>query len=74
MIMSDYHDYENTRRVVYGGNGDGDLCFLHVCEQCGRYVKADGSVLINGLGRLKDQPSATCSKCGRIKMFFEGFI
>lgn len=63
------YEYENTRRVVY----EGDAVFIPVCVLCGRYIKADETIQVNDNG-LKDQPNATCSKCGRIKMLFEGFI
>lgn len=63
-----YH--EGTRRIVYG---DG-ATFIPVCEKCGRFVKADDHVLVNEIRGLKDQPNATCSKCGRTNMPFEGFI
>lgn len=67
--MSD-GDYENVRRIEY----EEGATFVPVCEKCGRFVKADNSVWISeGIG-LKDCPNATCSKCGRTKMLFEGFI
>jgi len=67
-------EYTETRRQVYDGHGDGDLLFLPVCPNCGRYVKADRAVTVNGLGEYVEKPNATCSKCGRIEMPFEGFI
>lgn len=67
--LSDY-SYENTRRVTYGEGAT----FVPVCENCGRFVKADNEIYINDSTGLKDQPNATCSKCGRTKMLFEGFI
>ena len=62
--------YENMRRVSYEGGAQ----FIPVCEKCFRFVKADDEILINELSGLNDQPNATCSKCGRTKMIFEGFI
>lgn len=62
--------YENVRRIVYKGGAT----FVPVCENCARFVKANDTVSINGLGELSDQPNATCSKCGRTKMIFEGFF
>ena len=62
--------YEDTRRVVYGAEC---ATFVPVCEKCGRYVRADQSIKYNDYG-LKDEPNATCTKCGRTKMLFEGFI
>lgn len=64
------YEYEETKRLVYG---DG-ATFVPVCVKCGRFVKADERITFDGLGRLVDQPNATCSKCGRTKMMFEGFI
>jgi len=63
------HQYENTRRVSY----EGGAVFVPVCKKCGRYVKADKTILVTEHG-LSDKPNATCSKCGRTEMLFEGFI
>jgi len=66
------NEYFDTRRVVYGEDG---ATFIPVCETCRRFVKADEAVSFNGLGELmKDKPNATCKKCGRTNMLFEGFI
>ena len=68
--------YESFRRVVYG---DG-ATFVPVCagifdqsEGCGRFVKADKAVRMSESG-LRSGPNATCKKCGRVEMLFEGFI
>lgn len=66
----DWH-YENTRRVTYDGDG---ATFVPVCEKCGRYVKADDTILVSEASGLHDGPNATCKKCGRTRMLFEGFI
>ena len=63
------NEYENTRRVVYDNGGT----FVPVCEKCGRFVRADDEIS-SGDNGLKDQPNATCKKCGRTKMLFEGFM
>jgi hypothetical protein len=66
------HEYEGVRRVAYG-DGETLMSFVPVCEICGRFVKADESIAVNG----EDQPvgpSATCSRCGRVAMLFEGHI
>lgn len=67
-------DYENITRKIYDCGGEGDLYFIPVCPQCGRFVKADERVTVNGLGNWVEQPNATCKKCGRVEMPFEGFV
>lgn len=64
------HDYPNTRRVVYG---DERATFVPVCPHCGRYVKPDELIYVNDTG-LSPKPNATCRKCGRVQMVFEGFM
>ena len=60
-------EYPNTRRVGYNlGEYEGTAYFLPVCEKCGRYVKMDKSIQWNELYGVKEQPNATCSKCGRV--------
>lgn len=66
--MPDY-TYENTRRVKYGSGQ-----FVPVCPNCGRYVKADETMMENGLEELNLEPNATCKKCGRVLMPFEGYL
>ena len=65
------YEYEGVRRISYGEDG---ATFIPVCEKCGRFVKADATVQISESAGLKKQPNATCSKCGRTEMIFEGFI
>lgn len=69
--MSDYA-YEGVRRVSY----ESGATFVPVCPKCGRFVKSDATILITegGQGTLADGPNATCAKCGRVEMLFEGFI
>lgn len=64
-----YDTIDESRRIVYGESG---ATFVPKCEKCLRYVKADKSIWINGAGDIK--PNATCSKCGRTSMLFEGYI
>lgn len=68
--------YENMRRVTYGDENDsvGIAQFVPVCQQCGRFVKADDQIAVNEITGLKDQSNGTCKKHGRIKMLFEGFF
>lgn len=65
------YEYEGVRRVVYGESG---ATFVPVCAVCGWFVKADETIFVNDEVGLKDAPNATCKKCGRTKMIFEGFI
>lgn len=68
-MLTDYA-YENLRRQTY----EGGATFVPVCPVCGRFVKADAEILTNGLGEIKPVPNATCKRCGRVKMIFEGWI
>lgn len=49
------------------------LLFLRTCPVCGRFVKADETVHVNGFGELAKEPNATCSKDGRVEMPFQGY-
>lgn len=62
--------HENTRRIQY----EGGATFVPVCECCGRFVKADEVVKTNDAVGLHPGPNANCSKCGRTRMLFEGFV
>ena len=62
--------YEGVRRVTFKGGAT----FVPVCPTCGRFVKADSEIQLNGFGGLIDEPNGTCKHCGRIQMLFEGFI
>jgi len=64
------NEYEGVRRVVYG---DERATFVPVCEKCGRFVKPDATVDIGERG-LKSGPNASCKRCGRTEMLFEGFM
>ena len=61
--------YEEMWRVSYGS-----AQFIPVCEYCGRLVKADEVIYTNDMTGISDKPNATCSKCGRTHMLFEGFM
>jgi hypothetical protein len=60
---------EGVRRVVYGEGAT----FVPVCEQCGRFVSADAVLTVRGDGQPVE-PNATCSRCGRVAMPFEGYV
>lgn len=62
--------FEGARRLQY----QGGATFVPVCIKCGRFVKADEKILVNEITGLKPGPNATCRKCGRTEMYFEGFI
>ncbi len=68
--MSDFA-YESLRRVTYG---EDRATFIPVCPTCGRFVTADDHVYLNGLEELVKGANATCKKCGRVEMPFEGFV
>lgn len=67
--MDSDNTYENFRRVVYGDNAT----FVPVCEKCGRFVKPDKTIRFEGDNGPVGN-TATCAKCGRTEMLFEGFI
>lgn len=67
--MKDF-SYENVKRVVY----DGGATFVPVCKRCGQFVAADLKIYTNKIGGLSPKPNATCKKCGRTRMIFEGFM
>jgi hypothetical protein len=64
------HEYSETRRIQF----EGGATFVPVCITCARFVKADDTIRMNENTGLAQEPNATCSKCGRTQMLFEGFI
>lgn len=68
-----YYEYESVRRVVYGEGEYEGATFVPVCETCGRFVKADTMMRFQN-HTIAETPNATCTKCGRTHMLFEGFI
>jgi hypothetical protein len=62
-------DYENLRRLNYGG-----ASFVPVCPKCGRFVKGDPVIRFDIDGPPVDGPTATCKRCGRVEMPFEGYV
>lgn len=64
---------DESRRVSYGG-----AVFLPKCPKCGRYVRADSSIMIretiDGEHIDESEPNATCAVHGRIAMPFEGWF
>ena len=62
------HADTDTRYTVY----EGDATFLRVCRTCGRFVIPDPTLWTRS-DRIVE-PNATCSKCGRVAMIFEGYM
>jgi hypothetical protein len=62
------HEYENTRRISYGG-----ATFVPVCEKCGRFIKPPETIKFGHLDQPVT-PYAHCSKCGPTTMPFEGYL
>ncbi len=68
------YEFENEPRVAYGEHPEGgEPQFVRRCSICFRFVKPDETITFTSHG-LADEPNATCSKHGRVKMLFEGFI
>ena len=63
---------EKTPMKFYGDDSNV-LAFIRLCPDCGRFVKPDDYVLVNGLEEVSKDPNATCSKCGRVTMIFDGW-
>jgi hypothetical protein len=60
--------YYNEKYVVY----EGGITFARHCEICGRFVKADKTIMASEMS-ISDEPNATCKKCGRTHMIFLGY-
>lgn len=70
--MTRFPEYEfaNERYMQY----EGGATFVRRCVLCFRFVKPDNTVKVNDAVGLIDEQNATCSKCGRTKMLFVGFV
>ena len=66
---------EGGRSIRYGDGASEfeGATFCPVCPTCGRFVKADGEVTLRGDGQPVGS-NATCSRCGRVEMPFEGYV
>jgi len=63
---------EGERPLIrYGEEG---AMFERACPKCGRFVKADWSIVLNGLGEYVSRDNAACWHCGRVEMPFVGFV
>lgn len=63
------YSYEDLPRVVYGEG----MTFVPVCSRCRRFVTADKFVQYSE-AHGPEEPNATCAKCGRTAMPFEGWL
>lgn len=71
------YEYEGTRRISYPDRDEGEEfgpTFVPVCVKCGRFVKADATVGFGGPYGHPVEPNASCSRCGRTSMVFEGYL
>lgn len=68
--------YENKRHVIYDCEDEGGAMYIPVCPNCGKFVKADKAIKFKCVGLASDStiPNATCPKCGRVAMPFEGLL
>ena len=67
------HEYESVRRVVYGEDEYAGATFVPVCSLCHQFVRPDATIRFRN-HTIAKEPNATCSRCGRTEMLFEGFI
>ena len=68
-------EYENMPRLtVEFGDQIGTAVFVRVCENCGRFVKANDVIRANDWTGLHPEPNAMCAKCGPTHMLLEGFM
>ena len=72
MSMYGEPEYIGTPRLAYSHGSGDSMVFLRACPECGRFVKADETVLANDDGPSK-KPNATCKVHGRVTMPFEGW-
>lgn len=67
------HEYIDDRNYINYGDDGERLTFIRRCPECSRFVKANESVSSGEMG-LKDEPNATCTKHGAVKMPFLGYL
>ena len=68
--MCDF-EFQNEPYLQY----EEGATFVRRCEKCYRFVKADEIIkFMVESGQPKDPSNATCSKCGRTKMLFIGYM
>lgn len=64
---------EQRPMVGYDTDGDGPATFERSCPKCGRLVRADENVTVDGRGQPVGD-NATCKRCGRVAMPFVGYL
>ena len=69
--MSDW--VEGPYQTYKCGPDYGDAVFIRRCSKCNRFVRADKEIWI-GEETIRPGPNATCKKCGRTEMDFQGFF
>lgn len=73
------YEFFNEKRIVVDVpdcETDG-ATFIRRCNICCRFVKVDETLSFKvhkPSGSLCPEPNATCSRCGRTTMIFEGYI
>ena len=75
-MSPDFNFWEDTsRRTGYDcGPEFGTAVFLPKCPTCGRFVRPDETIQVNGLGEFDGEANATCKRDGRVAMPFEGWF
>ncbi len=74
--MTEYGDEPNNApRQSYDCGEHGSAVFIRQCPKCGGFVKADESIRVRWMNQqISKEPNATCKKCGRVEMIFEGWF
>ena len=61
-----------TPIAIYSNSYFGDYAYIRICPICQRFVKADPTSFIPEI--LRDEPNATCKRCGRVQMEFYDWL
>ena len=56
--VSDVYEYTEGPFQIYDCGDGGVATFVRVCPACGRFVKANPTILVNEMTGLKDEPNA----------------
>lgn len=60
--------------VSYDCAGNGMAVFIRVCPKCRCFVRPDDNIFVGEESGLRPGPNATCKRCGRVEMDFQGFM